>query len=73
MQSLKTVYSHPKNNKQEQKRFLKYIDANNLYELRILVNNKMINTSSSRIAIRKKLSKIVEIYRNDPNLSTSFF
>jgi hypothetical protein len=63
-QYLKTVYFHLKNKKKEQKKFLEFIDANNSYEFQILLNNKMINrvTSSSRLAIRKKLSKILCIY-----------
>jgi hypothetical protein len=63
MRSLETVYSHLKNKKGDLKMFLEYINANNSYEFRILVKNKMINRSSrSRIAIRKKLSEILRIY-----------
>ncbi len=63
IRSLKTVYSHLTNKKKEQKRFLEYINANNSYEFGILVYNKMINRGiSSRLAIRRKLSKILCIY-----------
>jgi hypothetical protein len=63
MQSLKIVYSHLTNKKKEQKRFLEYLNANNSYEFRVLVKNKMINRSRSiRLAIRRKLCKILGIH-----------
>jgi hypothetical protein len=61
MQSLKTVYSHLTNKKKKLKRFLEYINAKNSYEFLILVKNKMINTNSSRLAVRRKISKILGI------------
>jgi hypothetical protein len=44
--------------------FLEHINANNSYEFQILVKNRMINrgiTISSRLAIRRKLSKLLGI------------
>jgi hypothetical protein len=63
MQFLKTVYSHLKNKKKEQKRFLEHLNANNSYEFWILVKNRMISRGiSSGLAISRKLSKILCIY-----------
>jgi hypothetical protein len=63
IRSLKTVHSHPKNKKKEQKKFLEHINANNSYEFQIVVKNKMTNRSSiSKLAICRKLSMILDIY-----------
>jgi hypothetical protein len=64
MQFLKTVYSHLKNKKKEQKRFLEYTNASNSYEFWILSKDKKINRSSSsiRLAVSRKLSKKLGTY-----------
>jgi hypothetical protein len=61
--TLKIVYSHLQNKKKELKMFSEYTNANNSYNFRILLKNKMINrrSSSSRLATRKKLKRILGI------------
>ncbi len=65
IQPFKTAYFHLTNKKKELKKFLEYINANNLYKLRILAKNKMINrctsSSSTRLAACRKLRKILGI------------
>jgi hypothetical protein len=64
MQSLKAVDSHLTNKKKELKSFLEYVNANNLYKLKILVKIKMTNrrSNNSRLAIRRNLTKILDTW-----------